>query len=86
MSAVDGEIKSMHVLASYRRLGLASRILAHIEHEARTAGLTRLWLETGAQPAFAPARRFYATSGYAPCGPFAGYASSPHSAFMTKQL
>ena len=82
----DGEIKSMHVRAAFRRLRLGSKILAHLEADARALGMARLWLETGAQDAFAPARRFYESFGYTRCGPFGDYAESLHSAFMTKQL
>ena len=40
-------------------------------------------LETGAGPAFGPARALYARAGFAPCGPFAGYRPRASSAFMT---
>lgn len=86
IAANEGEIKSMHVRADSRRLGIAKRILAHLEADARTLGLVRLSLETGSQDAFAPARNFYATHGYAPCPRFADYPESPYSAYMTKAL
>jgi putative acetyltransferase len=86
IGASEGELKSMHVRAAFRRLRLGAKILAHLEDDARSNGIVRLSLETGAQDAFAPARRFYETFGYTQCGPFGDHTESPHSAFMTKQL
>jgi putative acetyltransferase len=53
---------------------------------ARERGYRRLSLETGAGPAFAPARRLYASAGFEPCGPFGDYRPSPNSAYMTLAL
>lgn len=56
-------------------------------------GAPRLWrayrrlsLETGSQPAFAPARALYARFGFEPCGPFDAYTNDPNSFFMTRKL
>lgn len=81
-----GEIKSMRVAPTHRRLGVASMLLRHVETEARRQGITRLSLETGSFPFFEPARRLYLRHGYAPCGPFADYVEDPNAAFMTKEL
>jgi putative acetyltransferase len=81
-----GEIKSMHVLHEVRGRGLSKAMLAHVETEARAAGLTRLSLETGAEPIFVPARQLYARAGYAECAPFGSYKPDPNSVFMTKAL
>jgi putative acetyltransferase len=86
LSATDGEIKSMHVREGWRGRGLAARILAHLEDAARARGLERLWLETGSQAAFEPARRLYAAFGYSECGPFGDYTEDPNSTFMTRRL
>ena len=43
-------------------------------------------LETGSQPAFAPARALYARFGFLPCGPFGAYVEDPNSSFMTRVL
>ena len=80
------EIKSMHVLHEVRGRGLSKAMLTHLEAEARMAGMTRLSLETGAEPIFVPARALYLRAGYTECGPFGGYGPDPHSVFMTKAL
>jgi putative acetyltransferase len=50
------------------------------------AGYRRLSLETGAQPAFEPARRLYERFGFQYCPPFDGYTEDPNSVFMTRAL
>ncbi|TNM26645.1 GNAT family N-acetyltransferase [Streptomyces sedi] len=58
----DAEIKRMYVVPEARGLGLARRLLARLEEDARLAGRTRMVLETGvAQP---EAMNLYASSGY----------------------
>ena len=86
LSAGQGEIKSMHVLAEARGHRLSRVMLAHVEAQARAAGLTRLYLETGVQPTFVAARALYENAGYVACGPFEGYGPDPNSLFMTKEL
>ncbi len=81
-----GEIKSMRTAAAARRGGVARAMLAHIVAEATRRGYTRLSLETGAEPPFAPARTLYERFGFARCGPFEGYAEDPNSVFMTRTL
>lgn len=80
------EIKSMHVLAEARGRGLSKAMLAHVETEARKAGVARLSLETGVQPTFIAARALYERAGYAPCAPFEGYWDDPNSLFLNKTL
>lgn len=79
----EGEIKSMHTAEAARGQGVASALLAHIVAQARVAGLTRLNLETGAMPYFAPARALYARHGFEECGPYGRYREDPNSAYMT---
>lgn len=81
-----GEIKSMRTAAAHLRRGVAGAILRHIIAESRARGYTRLSLETGSQPAFAPARSLYARFGFTPCAPFAAYTDDPNSVFMTLEL
>lgn len=58
----DGELKRMYVIPSARGQGLARRILAMLEDDARAAGRVRMVLETGtAQP---EALGLYTSSGY----------------------
>lgn len=80
------ELKSMHVLAGARGHGLGRAMVEHLLAVARAAGVTRVSLETGSMDAFRPARVLYAGAGFEPCGPFADYRESPHSAFMTLAL
>lgn len=82
----QGEIKSMRTAAHARGRGVATVLLNHILTEARRAGHQRLYLETGSQDFFAPARRLYQRHGFGVCPPFAGYTEDPNSVFMTLPL
>ena len=86
LSHGGGELKSMHVGEAHRGRGLADAILAHLIDAARASGMTMLYLETGSQDAFAPARAFYARHGFSFCAPFEGYIEDPHSVFMTRKV
>jgi putative acetyltransferase len=79
-----GEIKSMRTARAHLRRGVARTMLDHIIGEARRRGYRRLSLETGTNPAFAPARELYAGFGFAYCEPFAQYRPDPYSVFMTR--
>lgn len=81
-----GELKSMHILAEHRGNGLSRRLLAGLVDQARLRGLTRLSLETGAQPSFAAARGLYRKAGFVDCPPFGDYRADPNSTFMTLDL
>lgn len=86
LSDDHGEIKSMHVLVEHRGRGLSGLMVQHLIAEAQAVGITRLSLETGSQPIFAPARRLYEKAGFVECGPFDGYHLDPNSIFMTRTL
>ena len=86
LDPAHGEIKSMRTAAAHLRKGVAAAILEHIVGEARRRAYRRLSLETGSQPAFAPARALYARFGFQPCGPFDAYTDDPNSFFMTRKL
>ena len=81
-----GEIKSMRVAPSCRRLGVASLLLLYLIAEAERMGFSRLSLETGASEFFEPARALYQKHGFEFCGPFADYVPDPNSVFMTRVL
>ena len=81
-----GEIKPMRTAAHARGRGVATLLLEHILDEARRSGFDRLFLETGSQEFFAPARRLYHRHGFIDCPPFAGYVLDPNSVFMTREL
>lgn len=86
LDPAHGEIKSMRTATAHLRKGVGSAILEHIVGEARRRAYRRLSLETGSQPAFAPARALYARFGFQPCGPFDAYTDDPNSFFMTRKL
>ena len=81
-----GEIKSMHTAKEARGRGIARALVDHVVGVARERGYRRLSLETGAGPAFEPARRLYASAGFTPCEAFGDYTPSPRSAYLTLRL
>ena len=80
------EIKSMHTAKAARGQGIGRALLAHLLGVASATGYRRVSLETGTTPAYAPARALYASTGFVPCGPFAGYLPTGHNYFMTLNL
>ena len=84
--ARHGELKSMRTTASARGRGVATRLLLHILDDARSRNLERIYLETGTENYFAPARRLYARNGFTECQPFAEYRHDPNSVFMELRL
>ena len=80
----DAELKRMYVIPEARGLGLARRVLALLEDDARAAGRTRMVLETGtAQP---EAIALYTSSGYEPCAMFGHYRDYDNSRCFAKPL
>ncbi|MFB9552711.1 GNAT family N-acetyltransferase [Streptomyces roseoviridis] len=80
----DAELKRMYVVPEARGLGLARRILAALEADARAAGRVRMVLETGtAQP---EAIGLYTSCGYEPCAKFGYYREYPNSRCYAKAL
>lgn len=86
LDATHAELKTMRVQGTYRGSDAAQRILAHALNEAQASGVERISLETGTEPFFTPARKFYARNGFEPCEPFEGYQLDPHSCFMTRAI
>ncbi|MDP9985344.1 GNAT family N-acetyltransferase [Arthrobacter sp. FW306-05-C] len=82
----QGEIKSMRTTASARGRGVATLMLGHILEDARTRNIERVYLETGTEDYFAPARRLYAKHDFTECPPFADYELDPNSVFMELRL
>lgn len=80
------EIKSMHTAEAARGRGIGRKLVEHLVGVAREQGHRRVSLETGAGPAFAPARALYASAGFTPCAPFADYEPSPNRTCMTMAL
>jgi putative acetyltransferase len=86
LSSEHGEVKSMHVAERMRGRGYGAAMVQHIIAAARARGMSRLSLETGSWPFFAPARALYARHGFEECEPFDGYVPDPSSVFMTLGL
>ncbi|MGP9020342.1 GNAT family N-acetyltransferase [Streptomyces sp. BR1] len=80
----DAELKRMYVIPEARGLGLARRILAALEADARAAGRTRMVLETGNRQPEAIA--LYTSTGYTPCTKFGHYREYPSSRCYAKPL
>ena len=80
-----GEIKRMYVRDRFRGLGLARRMLAHLEQVASDMGATRMRLETGIyQP---EAITLYEKCGYHQIPPFGKYPpNDPLSLCYEKRL
>ena len=81
-----GEIKSMRTTPAARGRGIAALLLTRILADARERGFEQLYLETGSEEFFAPARRLYDRHGFTDCPPFADYTLDPHSVFMQRTL
>jgi putative acetyltransferase len=83
------EVKRMYVRPHARGRGVARAILARLEQEAGSRGITRLTLETGdAQHA---AMRLYERAGFTRCAAFGAYVAMPpgavgHSVFFEKGI
>ena len=79
----------MYVRETARRQGVANAILARIEEEVRSAGLSLLRLETGTRQL--AAIRLYARMGFRECAAFGDYAlmapkSIESSVFLEKRV
>lgn len=81
-----GELKSMRTSTGSTGRGTGTALLLHVLEHARRTGLARVWLETGAEDFFAPARRLYARHGFVECPPFGHYRPDPLSVFMTREV
>jgi GNAT superfamily N-acetyltransferase len=70
-----GELKRMYVAPEVRGQGIGRALLARLEAEGRTLGLTRLVLETGTRQAEALA--LYRRAGFTEIAAYGEYAASP---------
>ncbi len=86
LDPTHGELKSMRTAPAFRGRGVGKAMLSHLLAEARHRGYTRVSLETGSQPFFAPAWALYRSAGFTDCPPFDHYVDDPNSVFMTKAL
>jgi GNAT superfamily N-acetyltransferase len=79
-----GEVKRMYVHPDARRSGVARKLLAKLEEEAKNTGYKSLRLETGTRQPEAIA--LYETHGYRLIPPFGEYLSDPYSVCYEKAL
>ncbi|MES4886796.1 GNAT family N-acetyltransferase [Streptomyces sp. NPDC096012] len=80
----DAEVKRMYVVEGMRGRGLARRMLAALEEDARMAGRVRMVLETGTKQPEAIA--LYTSSGFEPCAKFGYYRHFEESRCFAKKL
>lgn len=84
LEGADAEIKRMYVAPPLRGLGIGREILNALEVEARSLGVMRIVLETGArQP---EALGVYQRAGFTRIPAFGEYVDSPLSVCMAKEL
>src|SRR3954467_15369927 len=86
LDASAGELKSMRTVSGARGRGVGAALVAHLLAESRHRGCSAVYLETGSQDFFAPARRLYARAGFEETSPFGDYSLDPYSVFMVLQL
>ncbi|WP_242008092.1 GNAT family N-acetyltransferase [Sphingomonas ginsenosidivorax] len=80
------ELKSMRTAPDHLRRGVGAAMLDHLIAEARGSGITRLSLETGSHPAFAPAHALYARAGFVACPPFGRYEDTVFARYLTREI
>ncbi len=80
------EIKTMRVVEAARGQGIGGLVLDYLIDEARRRGNWRVYLETGSEDFFIPARALYRRRGFVESGPFGHYKVDPHSVFMLLDL
>lgn len=85
-NALEGEVKTMHTLASRRGKGVGRMLMDWIVDEARRKGVKRLKLETGTTDGFIGVKLFYERCGFRECGVFAGYKIQANSLFMERMV
>jgi GNAT superfamily N-acetyltransferase len=81
---VTAEVKRMYVVPRAQRLGVARRVLAHLETTAAEAGIEALVLETGMKQPEAIA--LYTSSGYEPIPGFGYYCGSELSRCFGRRI
>jgi ribosomal protein S18 acetylase RimI-like enzyme len=71
------EIQDINVLHEFRRMGLASSMIAYCEDLARARGIEHMGISVSVSGKFAPAQRLYAKLGYIPDGGGVTYDRKP---------
>lgn len=78
------ELKRMYVRPQFRGLGLAKKLLSHLQDYARAQGIPLLRLETGIHQTQAIA--LYERFGFQPIPPFGNYFEDPLSRCYEKRI
>lgn len=82
--AAVAELKRLYTVPEARNTGVARRLLAAVEDDARRAGRTRIILETGGRQPEAIA--LYTACGYRPVPHFGHYADEPDVVSLGRDL
>ncbi len=82
----EAELKSMRTAPAHLRRGVGATMLDHLMIEARARGITRLSLETGSHPAFAPAHALYLRAGFVECAPFGSYSDTVFARYFSRAI
>ena len=86
LAADHGELKSMRTADGALGRGVGKALLDQLIEAARSEGMSRISLETGATGQFAAALRLYEREGFERCGPFGGYADRPFTRFYSREI
>jgi GNAT superfamily N-acetyltransferase len=84
LSSATAEIKRMYVVPSQRGNAVGRRLLRFLEGQARAAGYTEMWLETGTEQPEAVS--LYASAGYQPVPPYGEFKDDPRSLCFARPL
>lgn len=76
----------MFVADTVRGVGVGRLLLEYLIETARSNGMTRVSLETGASSYFDAARALYANHDFQVCEAFADLPPYPDSVFMTREI
>lgn len=76
----------MHVGASYRNKGVATKLMLILIEECHRRNHTEIVLETGNNEAFSASRQFYRKFGFKQCDLFGPYVGDNFSYCMRKVL
>ncbi|WOO80458.1 putative N-acetyltransferase YsnE [Vanrija pseudolonga] len=86
IDARNGEIKSLRTTTAARGKGVGRALVRFLDTAARERGIATLWLETGVEPEFLPARKLYLSEGYVECPAFGKYQDGVGSVFMKREV
>ena len=86
LTTTHGEFKSIRVEDKYRGKNLGKKIISYLINQAKTEGIKKLSIETGAGDFFEPARKLFKTFNFKTCEPFANYKNDPNSCYFDLEI